>query len=315
MAGIAHHKLGWSIALFLVGLTALGLVPSFPDLPYFFDQGMQRVLLSLVILGFVALLGGAASLAPSGACLRSALRLGRYPLIVSAAFCAIELASIAILVGEEGPGTLSPSWATDLMGVAFLCLFVGVFEEGLFRTLLFGGLLSRHGQTRNGVLACALVSSVVFGMAHVSSSAGSLDPLTLAQMLLKTAQTGCLGLLFAAVYVRTHSFWGVVALHALTDFLVMAPLAMLGGAEEALGSYVLDDASGYLVLLVIVLVVFYVIAVALFLPAAVRGWNLLEWARVPEAGPLCPGWHPREDAGEKSAGEKDAARPVRPAGL
>ena len=312
MALVTTHKRGWSIALFACGIVALSLVPSFPTLPFYFDQALQRVLLFALVALFVAALGGAGALAPRPEGARSALRLGSYPVLLALGLFALEGAGIAALVAEEGADALSSTWAVDLLGVAALCVGVGAFEEALFRVLLFGGLLSRHGRTRNGIVISGLVS-------HVTATAGSFDPLTLAQMFLKTVQAGSLGMLLAAVYVRTRSFWGVSAIHALADLFVMAPLALLGGGEEALGSYVTpaltEDAGLGLVAIAVALVVVYVIAVALYLPAGVKGWRLLESADVPQLGPFEQGWDARDDAGASGEGAEAAGRPVPPSGL
>lgn len=320
MGFVARHRLGCSLALFVAGLVALGVVPSFPALPFYLDQALQRVLLSALVCAFMALLGGGRTLAPTSAGLRSSLRLGAYPVAVAASLLALELTGVLQLLA--GPASapaaagleIQPAWLADLLGVAALCAFVGVFEEVLFRGVLLGGLLPRFGGTRNGLLVSALVSSVVFGMAHVGSAAGATDPLTLAQMLLKTVQAGSIGLVFAAVYVRTRSIWGVAALHALTDFMLMAPLAVLGGGEEALGSYVVSGGDALSVALGLALVVAYLLAVALYAPCAVRGWRLLEGAALPARGPLEPGWDAREDDGSDPCAPDDS-RPVPPAGL
>lgn len=319
MALVTTHKRGWSLALFACGIVALSLAPSFPALPFYVDQALQRVLLFALVALFVAALGGARALAPRLEGARSALRLGSYPVLLALGLFVLEATGIAALVAQEGTAALSGTWAVDLLGVAALCVGVGAFEEALFRVLLFGGLLSRHGHTKNGIVISGLVSSVVFGAVHVTASAGSFDPLTLAQMFLKTVQAGSLGMLLAAVYVRTRSFWGIAAIHALADLFVMAPLALLGGGEEALGSYVTpaltEEAGLGLVAIAVALVVVYVIAVALYLPAGMKGWRLLESADVPQLGPFVQGWDARDDAGP--VGESAAAdgRPVPPSGL
>lgn len=319
MALVRAHKRGWAVVLFVVGVCALSLVPSFSALPFYLDQAAQRVVLLALVAAFVAALGGARALLPRATGMRSALRLGSYPVLLTLALFALEALAIAGLVAEGGAGALSSTWAVDLAGVAALCASVGLFEEALCRVLLLGGLLSRHGSTRNGIVVSGLVSSVVFGAIHVTGSAGaSLDPISLAQMLLKTLQAGSLGLLLAAVYVRTRSFLGIALIHALCDLLVMAPLALVGGGEEALGSYVTEglgsSADLVLVAAAVALVVAYVVAVALYLPAALKGWRLLEATEPPQLGPFEAGWEPREDAGEKDARAEDG-RPVPPAGL
>ena len=311
MALIKTHRQGWAIALTALGFLALMVVPSMGALPLLVDQTLQRVMLFALVAAFVALLGGARALVPRASGLRRALREGRYPVLLALALCAFEVVGLLEVAAAGEAATISPTWALDLAQVALFCASVGFYEEALFRVLLLGGLLSRHGGTRNGVVGSVLVSSVAFGAAHVILSA-SLDPIVLAQMLLKTVQTAFIGLLLGAVYVRTRSFVGVAALHALTDFLLMAPLALLGGLGDSLGTYVSGGDGLAAVVEGLVLVAVYVVVVALYVPAAVRAWKLLETAPVPEAGPFSEGWLPR---GDDELPPAEDSRPVRPSGL
>lgn len=311
MALIKTHRQGWAIALTALGFLALMVVPSMGALPLLVDQTLQRVMLFALVAAFVALLGGARALVPRASGLRRALREGRYPVLLALALCAFEVMGLLEVAAAGEAAAISPTWALDLAQVALFCASVGFYEEALFRVLLLGGLLSRHGGTRNGVVGSVLVSSVAFGAAHVILSA-SLDPIVLAQMLLKTVQTAFIGLLLGAVYVRTRSFVGVAALHALTDFLLMAPLALLGGLGDSLGTYVSGGDGLAAVVEGLVLVAVYVVVVALYVPAAVRAWKLLETAPVPEAGPFSEGWLPR---GDDELPPAEDSRPVRPSGL
>lgn len=311
MSLIKSHKRGWAVALSIVGFLALAVVPSSSGLPYLIDQALQRVALFALVALFVATLGGARSLAPSEAGLTRALREGRYPVLLALGLSALEAAALFQAAGAGEAVAPSPSWAGDLVATAVLCASVGLYEEALFRVLLLGGLLSRHGSTRNGVVASVLVSSVAFGAAHVTMSA-ALDPITLAQMLLKTAQTTFIGLLLGAVYVRTRSFVGVAALHGLADFLLMAPLAVLGGLEGSIGTYVSGGEGLAATVEGLALVATYVVAVALYAPAAVRACVLLDAAPVPANGPFAQGWGPR---GDDELPPVEDSRPVRPSGL
>lgn len=311
MALIKTHRRGWAIAFTVVGFLALMVVPGFPGAPYLIDQALQRLLLFALVSLLVMALGGGRALVPSAVGLRRALREGRYPVLLVLGLCAVELVSLLTLVASGETVPISPTWAADLASVALLCASVGLYEEALFRVLLLGGLLSRHGGSRSGIVASLLVSSVLFGVAHVGASA-ALDPLTLAQMLLKTAQTGCVGLLLGVVYLRTRSFLGVATLHALADFFLMAPLALTGGIEGSLGGYVSQGDGLPAVVTGMVLAAVYLVAVAIYVPAAMRAWRLAEGLRVPEPGPLSGGWEPRRDEGSDPA---DVGRPVRPSGL
>ena len=161
-------------------------------------------------------------------------------------------------------------------------------------------------------MTAVLVSSVAFGAAHVALE-GRLDVLALVQMLLKTAQTTCIALVLGTVYVRTRSFLGVAALHALADFFPMALLAVLGGLEDSLGSYVSGGEGELAVLLGLSLVAVYLVLVALYAPAAAHAWRLLEAAPLPASGPFERGWEPRPDDDPALADED--GRPVPPTGL
>lgn len=314
MALIKGHRRGWAVALTVAGYLALLAVPSFPGLPYLFDQALQRVLLFALAVAFVALLGGARSLAPSSVGLRRALREGRYPVLIVMGLCVVEVVSLLQLAASGEAVPLSPTWAVDLVGVALLCLSVGLYEETLFRVLLLGGLLSGRGSTRNGVVTAVLVSSVIFGAAHVAL-VGELDPLTLVQMLLKTAQTTCIALVLGTVYVRTRSFLGVVAIHALADFFPMALLAVIGELDDSLGGYVSGGEGELAVLLGLALVVVYLVLIALYAPAAVHAWKLLEKTPLPASGPFEQDWDPRADDDPALAPPSDDDRPPRPSGL
>lgn len=314
MSLIKAHKRGWAVAFTVVGFLALAVMPGIPGLPYLFGQALQRALLFALVAVFVSLLGGARALTPSAVGLRRALREGRYPVLLVLGLCAVELVSLLGLAATGGTVPISPDWAIDLLGVALLCVSVGLYEEALFRVLLLGGLLRGHGSTRNGVMSAALVSSVVFGALHVAL-VGQLSPLVLVQMLLKTAQATCIALVFSAVYVRTRSFVGVVVLHALSDFFPMALLAVLGELEGSIGSYV-SGGEGELALVAgLVLVGAYVVLIAFYAPVAVHAWKLLETASLPAEGPFAEGWEPRGDDDPSLVPSSGDGLPPRPSGL
>lgn len=91
----------------------------------------------------------------------------------------------------------SPVWFI-LVGVVFAPLV----EELFFRGFLFQGFRQRYGWVKGGLL-----SSVVFGMAH-------LDPAAF-------IPTSILGFLLAYLYHRSNSVWPGVILHVLINALGM----------------------------------------------------------------------------------------------
>lgn len=91
----------------------------------------------------------------------------------------------------------SPVWFI-LVGV----VFAPVVEELFFRGFLFQGFRQKYGWVKGGLL-----SSVIFGMAH-------LDPAAF-------LPTAILGFLLAYMYHRSNSVWTPIILHVLVNALGM----------------------------------------------------------------------------------------------
>ena len=91
----------------------------------------------------------------------------------------------------------SPVWFI-LVGV----IFAPIVEELFFRGFLFQGFRQKYGWVKGGLL-----SSVIFGVAH-------LDPVAF-------LPTAILGFLLAYMYHRTNSVWVPILLHVLVNALGM----------------------------------------------------------------------------------------------
>ncbi|QPM92214.1 CPBP family intramembrane glutamic endopeptidase [Pseudooceanicola algae] len=111
---------------------------------------------------------------------------------------------------------LTPTLVMDLPApraigmIALNTFFVGLSEELMFRGVLFPALRSRMR-----IWPAIWLSSVIFGLAHVSNIAitGSLA-VAGAQALAAT----CSALVFMALLLRTGSLWPCILFHAAWDF-------------------------------------------------------------------------------------------------
>lgn len=103
--------------------------------------------------------------------------------------------------------------------IALLAILIGVFEETLFRGVLFHGLRQRLGPG-----AAVVMSALLFGGFHlVNAVFGQSLFLTVIQIATATA----LGLFLAAIVLQTRTIWPAVALHALWDaYALSVPLAV-----------------------------------------------------------------------------------------
>ncbi len=106
-------------------------------------------------------------------------------------------------------------------------LFVGVGEEVIYRGLLLNNMLEKWGGNKRGVQKAVLVSAAVFGLAHLANLV-VLPPLT---VLIQAVNAAAAGVLFSAVYIRGKNIWAVIVLHALVDWLALAPQVCFAGTS------------------------------------------------------------------------------------
>ena len=172
-------------------------------------------------------------------------------------------------------------WALRLLSSLVLCLAIGASEEGMFRGMLFGGLLARFGGKKNGILWAVAVSSLVFGCAHVTLD--DFDPnnlLTFAQAGLKICQTGMYAVMLCAVVLKTKSLVGAMTVHAIDDWLLFVVSTGLYG-ETFETEYVTPDREE-----AIATIVFYLIICVLYLPTFIKAVMELRAMQAPQFGPF-----------------------------
>ncbi len=99
-----------------------------------------------------------------------------------------------------------------------------IAEELLFRGLLFNALLAAWGTTRRGIYPAALTTSGLWGAVHL------LNPGAISQLLINASFIASIGLILAALRLRTGSIWAGVALHWVNN--VTGVLAVLGSASS-----------------------------------------------------------------------------------
>ena len=143
--------------------------------------------------------------------IRQSFREWRAPLLL----LLLGLAVIVVRVAAgllTGPGQRMLAQTSGGVVVALIVssmLLVGFNEELLFRGLALGALLRERGLTRVGVYQAVITVSVLFGLAHLIREGPIISRLELA------GGTAVIGLMFAAVRLRSGSIWVGAAMHAL----------------------------------------------------------------------------------------------------
>lgn len=193
---------------------------------------VQAVALAAIALAAVAAARPCALRAPS----RNAGALGGWMVYV------LVLGAVAGMVslGAVLQGATLDVKLLLVVQVGMLCLLTGVFEEGVFRVLAMDAFAPALGGGRRGLLAAAVVSSVLFGALHVSlgDSATAVGAAAVAQTALKPLQASLFGFFMASVYVVTRNLWALAILHGAFNLVYIGPLMLAGAFRQ---TYVTGD--------------------------------------------------------------------------
>ena len=131
----------------------------------------------------------------------------------------------------------------QFIGTAFLCFFVGIFEELAFRAVLNDGIVYQFRDKKGVFVASAVISSLVFGWVHIMGADVS-EPLLFGQAALKTISTALFGFAFLILYWKTRNVWACALAHGLYDFLAGIIGCIYVSDEQAGDTYVRTGTQG-----------------------------------------------------------------------
>lgn len=127
-------------------------------------------------------------------------------------FFAIPCLPIILNIAFFGQG--NPGIGGLLLFLA-VALLVGFVEETYFRGMILRALLIR------GPWQAVIISSLLFGMLHLLNVAGGAN---LAATLLQVVYAVAIGLMYAALALRTQTILPLIVIHGLTDFFAFIAL-------------------------------------------------------------------------------------------
>ena len=177
------------------------------DLPLLLGNFPIQALTCLIVLGAVAAFGWWRETGLTSPFDRRGLRLSIY--ISAIPLVLFLLIAIVLLTSAR-----APQHAVMLALIICFNFLVGLFEETLFRGIVFHGLRTRHS-----LWVAILFSSLLFGLFHlVNLAIGQNFQITVFQVVNATA----LGIFFCAIYLQSGSLWPPIVLHAIWNSYAMA---------------------------------------------------------------------------------------------
>ena len=149
---------------------------------------------------------------------KGSFKTGAVAGIVLIAYASYMLVSNLInCIRDQGAPAMSPLFM--LMYTAALFLGAGMYEEFIFRGIFMNFIRSAAGNnTRKALIAGMTVSSVCFGLVHLSNLQGTDDVIgTIGQVIYAIG----IGFYLAAIYARTKNIWFNVILHFFVDIAAL----------------------------------------------------------------------------------------------
>lgn len=104
--------------------------------------------------------------------------------------------------------------AYDIVKLAVECLFIGIFEETAFRGILLLSAAEGRGKTKKELFMTALVTSVLFGCAHLLNLLAGAG---VGATLLQVSYSTLIGGMCSLVLLLGGSLWSCAVIHAVYD--------------------------------------------------------------------------------------------------
>lgn len=224
----------------IVILLLASIVLEFLKIPYLKD-GLQNALLSKLIQQLCG--AGAAILIMLRLNMKLFFRPQKWLFLIPCLIIAID--NFQFYAFFKGKMELVNTQPLDIILFAGYCISVGLFEECIFRGVVFSLLADWLPKNKKGFIWTYVSSSVVFGLAHL------LNGFSLGT-LLQVGYTILTGGLFAFCLVKTKNILCCATVHAVYNFC-----GLLFGTENNLGlgtGAVLDLGTAITMLIVSVVV-------------------------------------------------------------
>lgn len=119
----------------------------------------------------------------------------------------------AYFTAETQPTLGGDVW--DYVLFSLQCFSVGLFEECIFRGIIFTVLANYFSKDKRGFLKTYVLSSLVFGAAHLFNLFGGASPVS---VIMQVGYTFLTGGLFAFCLIKTKNIFCCAFVHALYNF-------------------------------------------------------------------------------------------------
>ena len=228
---LKKHPLITAVIAIVYAIICLKCVPAETNFQVF----LVRTMLCGAMAFFLYQISGDKTLA-------SAYNSTGYVIKVAAGFWIVGfiMGAFSLLSMKAGGAKLNENPVRNIIILFLMFLFVGLFEEMAFRAVINDAIIYAFRDKKNVFVLSAVVSSIVFGAAHVIGFDVS-SGLAWAQAIGKTISAAIFGLVLLFLYWKTRNIWACGVVHGVYDFMLSFGGGIYDSVNETRHTYVAPD--------------------------------------------------------------------------
>ena len=104
----------------------------------------------------------------------------------------------------------------NFINVLIFCIFIGIAEEFLCRGWIQNEFIERYSKDKKSVILSIILSSLVFGLMHITN----VTTQSLFETILQIINATAMGVFLGSIYYKTKNIWSVIFLHSFYDFSI-----------------------------------------------------------------------------------------------
>ena len=174
-----------------------------------------------------------------------------YVILNSMGFLVMSLimGSLLLLSNIEEQVPLNDNPVLGLIIVFLMFISVGLFEELAFRAVINDAIIYKFREKKYVFVLSAVVSSLVFGAAHIVGEFDAASAIAWGQAVAKTLESGVFGLALLILYWKTRNIWACGVAHGLFDFFAGYTEGLFVPMKTSGSSYINTGEDGLKILI------------------------------------------------------------------
>ena len=159
------------------------------------------------------------------------------------------MGSVLLLSNIEDHVPLKDNPVLGFIIVFLMFISVGLFEELAFRAVINDAIIYKFREKKYVFALSAVVSSVVFGAAHIVGEFDATSAVAWGQAVAKTLESGVFGLALLILYWKTRNIWACGVAHGLFDFFAGFTEGLFAPVKNSGSSYINTGEDGVRILI------------------------------------------------------------------